>query len=85
MPPPLREDRKENGNEDVVEAAYAPGSWPDQRGNNLVLGTVVHSVQSLCISRYVYSNRLVLSKPLSCYLLVHNMNGINKMDMKKVV
>jgi hypothetical protein len=54
-----------------VEAAYAPGSWPDQHGNRTSYSsTVVHCVQSLSISRYVYSTKSVLSKPLSRYLLV---------------
>ncbi len=54
-----------------VEAAYAPGLWPDQHGNSTSYSsTVVHCVQSLRISRYVYSTKSVLSKPLSRYLLL---------------
>jgi hypothetical protein len=34
-----------------VEAAYAPGSWPDQHGNSTVYSsTIVHCVQSLYIN-----------------------------------
>ncbi len=46
-----------------VEAAYAPASWPDQHGNNLVLQhhCTLCTVQSLYISHYVYSNKPVLS------------------------
>jgi hypothetical protein len=50
--------------EEAVEADYAPGLWPDQHSNNLVLQhrcTLRTLVQSLHISRYVYSNKLVLS------------------------
>jgi hypothetical protein len=34
--------------------------------------TIVHCVQALYINHYVCSNKLVLSSPLSCYLLVPN-------------
>ncbi len=46
----------------TVEAAYAPGSSPDQHNNSTSYSsTVVHCVQSLYINRYVYSNKSVLS------------------------
>ncbi len=36
-----------------VEAAYAPGSWPDSTATTLYSSTIVHCVQSLYISHYI--------------------------------
>ncbi len=57
-----------------MEAANTPGVWQDQHGNNLVLQhrctlCTVLVYKPLCIQ---YSNKLVLSYPLSHYLLIHS-------------
>jgi hypothetical protein len=42
-----------------VEAAYAPSSWPDQHGNNLVLQ---HRCTLCTVLVYMYSGRLKYSE-----------------------